>query len=172
MKKILLTGFMLLLSAGWVVAQSSDQATSSAQSSNGQTSSSAQSSTSGSSASSQAGDTAAGQTSDTTGNSTTADTSKDTKDNNSNEMRGCITQVNGDFMFTSVSGRRYVLQGDQHLIGNHLGQAVELNGGRWHNTGTTSTTAPTEATDGSASPRSITVKQITPIEGKCTPDYH
>lgn len=170
MKKILLTGFMLLLSAGWVVAQS-DQSSSSAQSSNGQAASSAQSGTSGSSASSQT-DNAAGQTTDATGNSTTADTAKHTKDNQSDELRGCITQVNGDYMLMSVHGNRYVLQGDQHLIGKHLGQAVEINGGRWSKTGTTSSSAPTEATDGSASPRSVTVKSINPIEGKCTPDYH
>ncbi len=167
MKNFLLTGFMLLLSAGWVVAQSRDQSSSSAQSSNGQASSSAQSGTSGSSASS-----GSSQTPDATGNSTTTDTAKHTKDNKSDEMRGCITQVNGDYMLMSVHGRRYVLQGDQHLIGKHLGQAVEINGGRWQETGTTATTAPTESTDGSASPRSITVKSITPIADKCTPDYH
>ncbi|HZU42224.1 MAG TPA: hypothetical protein VE994_06100 [Terriglobales bacterium] len=171
MKKILLTGFMLLLSAGWMVAQSSDQSSSSAQSSNGQATSSAQSGTAGSSATSQTGNTA-GQAPDTTGNSTTADTSKSTKDNKSDELRGCITQVNGDYMFTTVHGRRFVLQGDQHLIGNHLGQAVEINGGVWHKTGTTGSTDPLEATDGTASSRSLTVKTITPIEGKCTPDYH
>jgi len=171
MKKTLLTGFMLLLSAGWMVAQSGDQSSSSAQSSNGQATSSAQSGTAGSSAASQTGNSAS-QAPDTTGNSTTADTSKSTKDNKSDEMRGCITEVNGDYMFTTVHGRRFVLQGDQHLIGKHLGQAVELNGGVWHKTGTTGSTDPLEATDGSASPRSLTVKTITPIEGKCTPDYH
>ena len=171
MKKILLTAFMLLLSAGWVVAQSSDQSSSSAQSSNGQAASSAQSGTTGSSASGQTG-TAASQTPDTTGNSTSSDTSKSTKDNKSDVLRGCITQVNGDYMLTTEHGRTFVLQGDQHLIGKHLGQAVEVNGGVWHKTGTTSTTDALETTDGSASSRSITVKSITPIEGKCTPDYH
>ncbi len=162
MKRILLTVFMLVISAGWVVAQSSDQSSSSAGSSGGQATASS---------SSQTGSSASAQT-DTTGNSTKADTSKHTKDNKSDELRGCITMVNGDYMFTSVHGRRYVLQGDQHLIGKHLGQAVEINGGRWRETGTTSSTDPIEATDGSASPRSITVKKIAPIEGKCTPDYH
>jgi uncharacterized protein YdeI (BOF family) len=160
MRKIVLAALMLLISVGWLAAQSSDQSGSSAQSSSGQATSSSSSQTGSSPAT------------DQTGNSPTPDTSKSTKDNQTDELRGCITQVNGDYMFTSAKGRKYVLQGDQHLIGKHLGQAVEINGGAWRSTGTASTTAPTESTDGSASPRSITVKSITPIEGKCTPDYH
>jgi hypothetical protein len=162
MRKILLAAFMLLLSVGWLAAQSSDQSSSSAQSSSGQATSSS---------SSQAGSSNAGSAPDQTGNSPTMDTGKRTKDDKGDELRGCITQVNGDYMLTSVGGHRYVLQGDQHLIGKHLGQAVEVNGGKWRETGTTATTSPTESTDGSASPRSVTVKSITPIEGKCTPDY-
>ncbi|MGH9570070.1 MAG: hypothetical protein ACRD4F_10540 [Candidatus Angelobacter sp.] len=139
MRKISLITAVLLLSAVWVVAQSSSSTTpqsttpdTSSQSASPQ--SSTPSSTSPSTQSTTPDTSSQPQSSQETNPSTsTTDTSSQTttttSSNNTENIKGCLSGSAGNYTLTdSASGKTYTLAGDTSKLSDHVGHEIRVTG--------------------------------------------
>src|SRR2546430_7546443 len=124
MRKTWLACLVLLLSAAWMVAQSTDA--SQAGSSQAGTSS-AGSSQAGSA---QAGSSQTGTSSADTNAASSQGTSsgQSTSGGNESPIEGCLSGSGGNFTLTDKSGKSYQLQGDTSKLSDHVGQEVRVKG--------------------------------------------
>jgi hypothetical protein len=125
MKKSILVMCVLLLSAAWVVAQTSD---SSSQSSSAPSSSAqSQSSPSGSSATSQSGSSSSSSQTGATTDQSSQPSSQSGMSSSSGAIQGCLSGSDGNYTLTdSASGKTYSLSGTNADLKAHVGQQVEV----------------------------------------------
>jgi hypothetical protein len=109
-------------------------------------------------------------TQDGDSSATSQDNSKDSKGQQVT-VQGCVGRFGDDYTLTRVNAEQtYQLQGNGVKLRDYLGQMVEVTGTTGASLGTT---APNEATTGSASPITLTVTSVRKIEDKCpVPHYY
>src|SRR5579864_889262 len=103
MRKLLLSGLLLLVCSAWMAAQTST--------------SQASSTPSGTSASSQTSD----QSSGTSGSMSGSNSSQ-------SSIEGCLSGSTGNYTLADNSGTTYNLQGDDAKLSKHVGEEVEVKG--------------------------------------------
>jgi hypothetical protein len=79
-------------------------------------------------------------------------------------LQGCLAKSGSDYTLRANGRKPYQLQGHSRDLDRHLGEMVEVQG---YQSNSLSTTGPTEASSGSASPLMVQVNSIRKIEDKC-----
>jgi ABC-type oligopeptide transport system substrate-binding subunit len=134
MRKTLLLSLILLISAAWVVAQSTSSPSSQSSPSGEQSSPSGEQS----SPSDQMGSQSSQASSQTSSG----------MNKNENQIEGCLSGSAGNFTLTDKSGITYQLQGDTSQLNKHVGQEVRINGS---NSAASSAAAPSSGSASSSS---------------------
>ena len=155
MNKAWLACLLLLISAAWVAAQTSDTQTPGNTQSPGQT------------AGTQTGNTGAQNTGDY------GQTSSTENSGNKTTLEGCLSGSSGNYTLTANNGMTYRLQGDEKKLSKHTGQEVKVEGtaAAGASSGTAagqsgSSTAGT--TPGASSQQSLQVSKVKKVSKNCT----
>jgi len=169
MRKLWLTGLLLLACSAWVAAQ-----TSSSSNSSGSAGTSASSSSTSEPGNSSSG-TASPQTSQSgTSNESTAPKSSEIRETS---IQGCLEGSSGNYTLTDQLGNVHTLQGDNAKLSQHIGQEIEVKG---YQVSANNATSPSGSTPSSTSgttsssvsmgesPAAFQVNRITKIAITCT----
>lgn len=143
MKKISLITVVLLLSAAWVVAQTSPSSSSSSQS----PSSTSQQPSTTSPSSTQQPDTSASNTGEKGGNA----------------IEGCLGGSAGSYTLTDASGTTYQLSGDTTKLSEHVGHEIKV----WGDTGAGSSASASGASTSASSTQTLNVKRVKMVSSSC-----
>ncbi len=175
MRKLWLTGLLLLACTAWVAAQTSGTSRSSGSAgTNGSSSSTAEPGNSSTgTASPQSGQSGAA-------NASTAPTSSEIRETS---IQGCLQGSSGNYALTDQMGNVHKLQGDDAKLSQHVGQEIEVKGYQTSadNTSAHNAASPSGSTSNSTSsgassssvakgeaPAAFRVHQITQIASTCT----
>ncbi len=161
MQRILLLAAILLLSATWMVAQSSSSSSSSPSSSSQTSGTSATPGTTGQS----------GSSSSQSGMSSTSSTGSETS------VQGCLTGSNGNYTLTDNAGTAYQLTGDNSDLSKHVNEEVSVRGTQSGSaspstssssaSGSSNSTSPTAGAAG-VSAQSFSVTTVKKVSDTCT----
>jgi len=150
MRKLLLSGLLLLVCSAWMAAQTSTSQSSSTPS--------------GTSASSHTSD----QSSSTSG-STMGSSSSQTS------IQGCLSGSTGSYSLADNSGTTYQLQGDDSQLSKHVGQEVEVKGSESSASASPSSTSPsssssasTSSSTGASAGKAFNVTSVKKISSTCS----
>ncbi len=126
MKKVLLSGLLLLVCSAWMAAQTSTSQSSS--------------NPSGTSASSQTSDQSSGTSGSMSGTSSSQ-----------TSIEGCLSGSTGSYSLTDNSGTTYQLQGDDSKLSKHVGHEIQVKGSEGSASASPSGASPSSSSSTSSS---------------------
>ena len=147
MRKVLLSGLLLLVCSAWMAAQTSTSQSSSTPS--------------GTSATSQTSD----QSSSTSG-ATSGSSSSQTS------IEGCLSGSTGSYSLTDNSGTTYQLQGDDSKLSKHVGHEIQVKGSEGSASASPSGASPSSSASssstGASAGKSFNVTSVKMVSATCS----